>query len=498
MGKKFISKNPIQLLFVMKVNRILLLGVLVLSTVLVFAGGPPPANDACAGAIDASGVTSSAACTVMAMDDATLDTPLSSCNTSTEDQTTWYSFVATSTDMTATGDNGATSGNICKHSTTVYSGTCGSLTEIGCNYDFDIVGVPLTGLTVGATYFVQISYASGGPCGDLEICFYVCDTPTEDACAGAIAIGPTPQSLDNFCTTPGPISNTPTITPANLCAGSLENTAWYSFTVLNTADVIMTIDNIICTGGGAGFQIGFYTGACGSLANFGCVSGAGGTVTVTLTGLTAGMVVTVAIDGNAGANCTYDISATNTTPPLPIELISFTANVIENTFVDLDWATATEINNNFFTIERSKDGETFEVVGIVDGAGNSTMVNEYDLVDEDPYKGTSYYRLKQTDYDGVAVYSDIAAVTIKSTFTDLNVFPNPVEGVGYLTFSTDVDNVAEIVIYDVAGKRIVAQQYEVLKGNNKLKLPIIYLPQGMYFLTVGNDKETSNIKFVRK
>ena len=482
----------------MSLNKLFfLVSILLINTSLVWAGGAPPANDACAGAIDASGVTNSTACTVGAMDDATLDAPLSSCNTSTEDQTTWYSFVATSTDMTATGDNAASGGVSCSHSTTVYSGGCGGLTEIGCNYDFDIVSVQLTGLTVGVTYYVQISYASGGPCGNLDICFYACDTPTEDACAGAVAIGPTPQSLDNFCTTPGPTANSPTITPANLCAGSLENTAWYSFTVLNTADVIMTIDNIVCTGGGAGFQIGFFTGPCGNLNNFGCVSGAGGTVTVTITGLTAGQVVTVAIDGNAGANCTYDISVTNTLP-LPIDLMSFDAQYIEaSALIDLTWITASETNNDFFTVERSKDGETFEVVGIVDGAGNSTMVNGYELADDNPYKGTSYYRLAQTDFDGTTEYSKLVAVKIDAGFGNLNVFPNPIEGVGYLTFNSNVDAISILVIYDVSGRKIISQEINTIKGDNEIMLPTSNLPEGMYFLTVGNDNETSNIKFIK-
>ena len=126
--------------------------------------------------------------------------------------------------------------------------------------------------------------------------------PTLDDCNGALLISSTPQSSNNICTTPGPTTNTPTITPADICAGSLENTAWYSFTTLSTGDVVVTIDNIICSGGAAGFQIGYFVGSCGSLVNIGCQNGSGGTVTATISGLVAGEEVYIAIDGNAGAN----------------------------------------------------------------------------------------------------------------------------------------------------------------------------------------------------
>ncbi|PCJ26193.1 MAG: hypothetical protein COA97_06510 [Flavobacteriales bacterium] len=349
--------------------------------------------------------------------------------------------------------------------------------------DFDMV------TTANTCYVARIWVKNGGT---IDVCAYT-QTPSNDECVGATPIDGTPTIDDNFCATEGATDPS----PAQICAGSIENTTWYTFTVLADGDVVITIDNIICSGGGAGFQIGFFSGSCGSLTNDGCSSGSGGTVTATYTGLTAGDVLYIVLDGNAGANCTYDISATNTVA-LPIELVNFGAKYIkEYGIVELNWVTETEINNAFYTIEKSKDGEIFEVVGIVDGAGNSTTVNSYSLADQKPYKGTSYYRLAQTDYDGTTTYSALAAVTVESSFGDLTVFPNPIKGIGYLVFDSDVDGVAEIVIYNIAGKRIFTQQYYATKGNNEFELTTVNLPQGMYFLTVSNDKETSNIKFVK-
>ena len=94
---------------------------------------------------------------------------------------------------------------------------------------------------------------------------------------------------------------------------------------------------------------------------------------------------------------------------LPIELLRFTA-VAKDTYVQIDWLTATEINNDYFNVERSADGLNFNSMSKINGAGNSTEVLSYSSVDERPLDGISYYRLKQTDYDGETSYSNIEAV----------------------------------------------------------------------------------------
>jgi len=96
--------------------------------------------------------------------------------------------------------------------------------------------------------------------------------------------------------------------------------------------------------------------------------------------------------------------------PLPIELLHFTA-AINNAEVFLSWATASEINNDFFTLERSVDMQTAEVIGYVQGAGNSNQTLAYQFTDRHPLPGISYYRLKQTDFDGSFEYSNWTAVS---------------------------------------------------------------------------------------
>lgn len=96
---------------------------------------------------------------------------------------------------------------------------------------------------------------------------------------------------------------------------------------------------------------------------------------------------------------------------LPIELLDFTATV-DRGIVDINWSTASQVNNNYFTIERSQDGYMWENLEEIKGAGNSTSTLTYNTKDPKPYLGTSYYRLSQTDYDGTTETFQPVAVSI--------------------------------------------------------------------------------------
>lgn len=103
------------------------------------------------------------------------------------------------------------------------------------------------------------------------------------------------------------------------------------------------------------------------------------------------------------------IGSINSATTLPIELSSFTG---ENTGTKnkLKWTTATELNNDYFTIEKTVDGNDFEIVGTQDGAGNSNQLNEYSLLDNNVRSVINYYRLKQTDFDGKFSYSNLISI----------------------------------------------------------------------------------------
>lgn len=112
--------------------------------------------------------------------------------------------------------------------------------------------------------------------------------------------------------------------------------------------------------------------------------------------------------------------------PLPVELADFQARVVENS-VHLSWVTSSELNNDFFTVERSEDGETFTGIGEhISGKGTTVQTQHYAAIDMNPIKGTSYYRLKQTDFDGTFTYSNVIPVTYEGpNIASMQVFPNP-------------------------------------------------------------------------
>jgi len=175
---------------------------------------------------------------------------------------------------------------------------------------------------------------------------------------------------------------------------------------------------------------------------------------------------------------------------LPIELLSFIAKNINNEEVLLEWATATETNNDFFTLERSIDGVNFEIIGTVDGAGNSSSTLHYSFVDDDPYGGISYYRLKQTDFDGSFAYSDLEAVEIQSDDKfDLNAVYASDGGVRLIY--TSENPFLALEIFDMTGQLVHRQRIEN-KGNTLIHPNIA---RGIYLLRLSNGSQMATEKF---
>jgi hypothetical protein len=118
---------------------------------------------------------------------------------------------------------------------------------------------------------------------------------------------------------------------------------------------------------------------------------------------------------------------TNGNNPLPVTLVSFTGKPVEETVV-LDWVTASEFNNDYFEVQRSEDGLTFETLGKVDGSGTSNVRKDYQFTDVEPIIGVNYYRLKQVDTNGVFEYSKVIAVSFSQDDlggSQIVVYPNP-------------------------------------------------------------------------
>ncbi|MEZ4722546.1 MAG: hypothetical protein R2813_11795 [Flavobacteriales bacterium] len=150
--------------------------------------------------------------------------------------------------------------------------------------------------------------------------------------------------------------------------------------------------------------------------------------------------------------------------PLPVELLEFRALLSERMVVELEWTTASETSNDYFTIERSVDGEKWTGIMRVEGSGNSNSHKTYHAVDNDPLVGISYYRLKQTDIDGEFSYSEIEEVQLNSNKVvqeQLSVAPNPTDGLVTIHFN---ENPSLVRILNLSGRDILSKPRLLIKA----------------------------------
>ncbi|MBI2271148.1 MAG: T9SS type A sorting domain-containing protein [Bacteroidetes bacterium] len=179
--------------------------------------------------------------------------------------------------------------------------------------------------------------------------------------------------------------------------------------------------------------------------------------------------------------------------PLPIELIIFEAKP-NNKSVDLHWETATEINNDYFTIERSVDGVHFEELMKVKGAGNSSTSLNYYTEDNNPVNGLSYYRLKQTDYDGKSQYSGIVNIEFIGDAIIIETYYD--SGINIM-LSGLKDEKGEIIINDMLGEKYYSKVIVVSNAATLIKINES-LPAAAYIVTFITDKKMYSKKIIVK
>ncbi len=173
---------------------------------------------------------------------------------------------------------------------------------------------------------------------------------------------------------------------------------------------------------------------------------------------------------------------------LPVTFSKFSATSSKNTSI-VSFATASETNNAFFTIERSADGTSFDALGEIKGAGNSNTTLSYEFTDEKPFAGVNYYRIKQTDYDGKFSYSDIKSVR-HNTFGNLSITPRTTEG--RLQITTDAEDYT-LDVYNVAGQQV--KSYQSLSLDQSISID--ELTAGLYYIKVNVDGQVETTKIVK-
>lgn len=187
--------------------------------------------------------------------------------------------------------------------------------------------------------------------------------------------------------------------------------------------------------------------------------------------------------------------------PLPIELLTFDAKP-NNEIVDLNWTTSSESNNDYFTIEKTLDGTNFEIVEKINGAGNSTSVLSYSTIDSHPYEGVSYYRLKQTDFNGAYTYSNLVSVEFKANAEfSFNVYPNPNEGSSInIALKANKGEEVLVVVYDVTGKQSYSKIIVTEDNGEQVYAidPSQKLAPGVYLITGTTNQSIYSKKLIVK
>ncbi|MBL4667968.1 MAG: T9SS type A sorting domain-containing protein [Flavobacteriales bacterium] len=192
----------------------------------------------------------------------------------------------------------------------------------------------------------------------------------------------------------------------------------------------------------------------------------------------------------------YSMTCTPTEIPLPVELLSFTG-INKNNYNLLEWITASEINNDYFTLYRSEDAFHWQEITEINGSGNSNSTRHYSYKDyfnnSTSSSKTLYYQLKQTDFNGQIEYSNIVVISIDNIDSKITIYPNPTKNILFIRLVNNQENTT-LTLYDAQGKLL--QQKTLVEGENAID--INKYPKGLYFIKIIEVKGNINYFKVEK
>jgi hypothetical protein len=177
------------------------------------------------------------------------------------------------------------------------------------------------------------------------------------------------------------------------------------------------------------------------------------------------------------------LGSTEVANPLPISLAWFKGEIVGSEAY-LYWRTESELNNNYFEIQRSGNGNEFEAIGTVQGQGNSIKASDYIFEDKSLHLGKNYYRLKQVDFDGQSVFSETIVLEYTGLLElDLFVFPNPTtsDNINFKLSGTK-NGETQIRLFDLNGKIIYKAVFQSEELNKELLINAGDLKQGLYII----------------
>lgn len=387
---------------------------------------------------------------------------------------------------------------------TVFSGSCGSLTEEDCRSVSSKNNAYSIPTTSGETYYVFMTPGSNysGCIMRMSICSSVsCTAPSNDACANAISMNSgTVYNGTNACAS----------ADQNLCSGSTENNVWYEWTAPASwppdSSAFFTLFDQDCfnndpTTTSDGMQVSIYQGGitCGD------APGAGDCIVYTNPQddnnfyaefqAQPNTTYLINLDGFGGDACSFKLQINSSPQVLPVELLFFDA-VARGDKVELNWSTATEEENDFFEVQRSRDASSYAPIDRVPGNGTSSERHDYRIFDEDPLNGVAYYRLKQVDRDGAYEYSDPVAVDLRKEGR-LKLYPNPVQDELRLEWSEGLDGEGRVRIFDAFGRLVLEEKVGPSEARSH-RISMAGQRSGVYFLEFRADNERLVQSFIKE
>ncbi len=181
--------------------------------------------------------------------------------------------------------------------------------------------------------------------------------------------------------------------------------------------------------------------------------------------------------------------------PVPVELISFTA-AANNSVINLNWITATELNNSGFEIQRKTENSDWKSIGFIIGFGTTTTQNNYNYSDQDPIAGKNIYRLKQIDYDGTFEYSqEVEVEFILSEYALEQNYPNPFNPTTTINFSIPKEDFVNVTIFNSLGEKVATIIDGVMSaGSHTLTFEANGFASGLYILKMTSGSFSNTIK----
>lgn len=185
--------------------------------------------------------------------------------------------------------------------------------------------------------------------------------------------------------------------------------------------------------------------------------------------------------------------------PVDIELLSFTGKKVADNANELDWRTASETNNDYFVVQRSEDGERFENIGEVKGAGTTSVEQSYTFTDRSNAANYSqYYRLEQVDYDGSVTYTPLVYVKGKGEAVSYNLYPMQDAGVYSLQMDARAGGNMTLRLFNAIGQQVATQQHSVAPGANTVRIDLSNQAAGIYYVQFDVNGKRYMRKVVRE